>query len=88
MRGVVSLGDYKRSSEYSDHRDEALGLDIKVYGSEKGWDDMPHQKLLVVDGLLAFTGSTNLTIRGLRGAAKGRDHMELITDVAKVIEGP
>lgn len=46
---------------------------------------MPHQKLVVIDGLLAFKGSVNLTPTAWRKAALGYDEVEVLTDVEKVI---
>jgi len=47
---------------------------------------MPHQKLVVIDGLLAFKGAANLTLAGWRKAAQGRDVVEVVTDVDEVID--
>ena len=38
-----------------------------------------------MDGLLAFTGSVNLTENGFRNAEKVRDIIEYITDVQKIV---
>jgi phosphatidylserine/phosphatidylglycerophosphate/cardiolipin synthase-like enzyme len=46
---------------------------------------MPHQKLVVIDGLFAFKGSANLTLPGWRKSARGRDLVEIVTDVDEVI---
>jgi phosphatidylserine/phosphatidylglycerophosphate/cardiolipin synthase-like enzyme len=46
--------------------------------------DAPHQELLVVDGLIAFKGSANLTNTGLRKADRGLDISEVVTDYKQV----
>ena len=43
-----------------------------------------HQNIFVVDGLLAFKGSTNLTFSARRKAAEGLDLIEMLTDVEEV----
>jgi phosphatidylserine/phosphatidylglycerophosphate/cardiolipin synthase-like enzyme len=47
--------------------------------------DPPHQKLIMIDGRLAFKGSANLTERSWRNAGRGRHHVEAVTNVAEVI---
>lgn len=46
----------------------------------------PHQKLIIVDGLVAFKGSTNLTQQGIRNADQALDISESVTDFAQVTE--
>lgn len=50
--------------------------------SDDGW----HQKLVVVDGLVAVTGSANFTTRAYRKADLSREHVEVVTDLAQVRE--
>lgn len=45
----------------------------------------PHQKLLVIDGLLAFKDSANLTTVGWRKAAEHREMIEVVTDPAEIV---
>lgn len=86
VRGVVSNVEGNTLSELTDHESEAPMMDIKVYGSEKGWADMPHQKLIVIDGLLAFKGSANLTLNEWRSAALGKDFIEVVTNIGETID--
>jgi phosphatidylserine/phosphatidylglycerophosphate/cardiolipin synthase-like enzyme len=68
------------------YRNEAPGLEIKtVCASSRNWEELPHQKLVVIDGLLAFKGSVNLTPTAWRKAARGYDEVEVLTDLEKVI---
>ena len=40
----------------------------------------------MIDGLIAFKGSANLTVSGWRRAAEGRDIIECVTDVKQVVQ--
>ncbi len=40
----------------------------------------------MIDGLVAFKGSANLTLTGWRKAMKGLDHVEVVTNVTEVID--
>jgi hypothetical protein len=89
VRGIISGVDERLVGELTNYRDEAPGLSTIVY--ERGpWSGglslSPHQKIVVVDGLLAFKGSANLTLSSLRNAAQGRDTFEIVTDVKEVID--
>lgn len=47
---------------------------------------IPHQKILVIDVLIAFKGSANLTLSGWRKAANGREFLEIVTNIDDVID--
>lgn len=85
VRGVVSgvknEGVYKELTEY---HDEAPRLITRVFQQEGQY--FPHQKIIVIDGLMAFKGSANLTDFGWRKAAQGREVIDLVTDVTDVID--
>ncbi|MFN8526987.1 MAG: phospholipase D-like domain-containing protein [Anaerolineae bacterium] len=85
VRGVVSgvkhESVYKELTEY---RDEAPRLQTRVYQQDGQY--FPHQKIIVIDGLMAFKGSANLTDFGWRKAAQGREVIEIVTDVKEVID--
>jgi hypothetical protein len=83
VRGIVSGVVSSRISELTEHGNETPDLEIKVFKRED-WDG-PHQKVVVIDGLLAFKGSANLTLNGWRNAAQGRDMIEVVTDVREVV---
>lgn len=59
---------------------------IKHFLRDGQWHEAPHQKLIVVDGLLAFKGAANLTLTGWRKAAKGLDHVEVVTKTEEIID--
>jgi hypothetical protein len=83
--GIVSNVEAATLAELVNFGMEAPNLTIRAYGSEASWRDMPHQKLVVIDGLLAFKGSANLTQNAWRKAAQGRDEVEVVTNVEEVI---
>jgi hypothetical protein len=87
MRGVVSgnVGE-QILCEVNDFQEEAPYLDIKFCESTSFRSiDVPHQKLVVIDGLLAFKGSANLTQTAWRSAAKGREIIEVVSNVDEVV---
>ena len=85
VRGVVSgVKTDAMIHELTDYADEAPRLNIRLYPSESQY--FPHQKIIVVDGLLAFKGSANMTDFGWRKAALGREVIEPVTDVAEVVD--
>jgi phosphatidylserine/phosphatidylglycerophosphate/cardiolipin synthase-like enzyme len=92
VRGVVSgskgeMLSENTVSELTNYREEAPKMDVKIYDpSLTGFTAMPHQKLIVIDGLLAFKGSANFTLAGWRKAAQGRDVVEVVTELGQVIE--
>ena len=88
VSGIVSLPPDQAwlLPELECYKNEAPGLSIKtVCASSRNWEELPHQKLVVIDGLLAFKGSVNLTPTAWRKAARGYDEVEVLTDVEKVI---
>jgi hypothetical protein len=87
VRGIVSSIDERILDEITDLKTEVPSGNLEVITFLRGdWaDDPPHQKLIVIDGLLAFKGSANLTEQGWRKAGRGRDHIEPVTNVAEVI---
>ncbi len=88
VRGIVSVPPDQDwlLPELEDYKNEAPNLQIKaVPTSSHNWDKLPHQKLIIIDGWLAFKSSANLTLTAWRKAAFGYDEIEVVTDVAKVI---
>lgn len=63
---------------------ETPRLQAKAINSATWLHAVPHQKLVVIDGLLAFTGSANLTNRGMRQVDRAFDMNEVVTDLAEV----
>jgi hypothetical protein len=87
VRGIASSIDERILDEITDLKTEVPSGNLEVRTFLRGdWaEDPPHQKLIVIDGLLAFKGSANLTEQGWRKAGRGRDHVEPVTNVAEVI---
>jgi PLD-like domain len=84
VTGVVGKSDSWLLAEIERLKMESPQLDIVAYPDGTDWTEMPHQKLVVIDGLLAFKGSANLTTSGWRKAAEGLDSVEAVTDLAQV----
>lgn len=78
--GFVSSADRQITSELTKFPNETPRLNAKVISPRDTNFDAPHQKLVVVDGLLGFKGSTNLTNSAMRKADSGLDVSEVITE--------
>ncbi|MDL1900233.1 hypothetical protein FBR02_05635 [Anaerolineae bacterium CFX9] len=84
VRGVVSgVKNDALYKELTGYTNETPRLNLRVYNGESAY--FPHQKIVVVDGLMAFKGSANLTDFGWRRAAYGREVIEAVTDIDEVI---
>jgi hypothetical protein len=82
--GFVSDVESHARAELTEYPTEAPKLMAKVIPTTQGIYDAPHQKLLIIDGLVAFKGSTNLTNAGPRRADRSLDVSEVVTDFAQV----
>lgn len=88
VRGIISNAPSNIVREIKEYGSESPKLECKLFersGNPKKWASMPHQKIIIIDGLLAFKGSANLTLDGWRKAAKGLDALEVVTDVKEVV---
>lgn len=82
VRGVVSgVKNDVLLRELTDYSAESPRLDLRVVANDAYF---PHQKIVVIDGLMAFKGSANMTDFGWRKAAQGREVIEVVTDIAQV----
>ena len=88
MGGIVANVDERALAELTLFQEDvpAKRFEIVHFLRGEAWEEFPHQKLIVIDGLLAFKGSANMTTLGWRKAAKGRDHVEVVSKVGEVIE--
>ncbi|MBE2272448.1 MAG: phosphatidylserine/phosphatidylglycerophosphate/cardiolipin synthase family protein, partial [Anaerolinea sp.] len=85
VRGIVSgIKHDMVLREITEYREEAPRMKIQLFPNDSPY--FPHQKIVVIDGLLAFKGSANLTDFAWRKAAQGREVIEPVTDVNEVIE--
>lgn len=84
--GFVSNVESHVRTELTEFPTEAPNLHAKVVASERAAFDAPHQKIVIIDGLLAFKGSTNLTNAGMRRADRGLDLSEVTTEYSQVTE--
>jgi len=85
VRGIVANADDNLIKELLDYKDECPNFIVEVFPSNSNYGDFPHQKLIVIDGLMAFKGSTNLTLSGLRKAAQGKELFEIENNISEVI---
>jgi hypothetical protein len=83
VRGVVSNVHPDLAKELNQlHREFSQYFDVRpVLRGESGG---PHQKLVVIDGLYALKGSTNLTQHGWRKLEDGAEMMEGAADAPSV----
>jgi phosphatidylserine/phosphatidylglycerophosphate/cardiolipin synthase-like enzyme len=85
VRGLIS--GVKNDSVYREltqHGDEAPLFNARVFPQDGQW--YPHQKVIVIDGLLAFKGSANLTDFGWRKAAQGGEVIEVVTELREIAD--
>jgi hypothetical protein len=85
VAGIVS-GAYSSTLDEIKESDDALeSLWLNIVGiSREGSRRAPHQKLVVIDGLVAFKGSANLTTTGWRKASHQREMVEVVTEPSEV----
>ena len=89
IRGIASNIPQKFAEEINKNNNEALNLEMVIFEqspSSENWAKMPHQKFIVIDGLLAFKGSANLTEDGWRKTAVGLDNIEIVTDIKEIVD--
>lgn len=80
LRGVVGVAHESVEDEIS-----RLKLNVKIYGKNR-WGDVPHQKVVVIDGVLAFKGSANLSTQAWQKAGKAKQELvESVTDLSAVV---
>lgn len=85
VRGIISgVKNEAVQRELTEHADEAPLLNTRIFAQDSSW--YPHQKIIVIDGLLAFKGSANLTDFGWRKAAHGGEVIEVVTDVREITD--
>jgi len=80
VRGIVGVANESVEDEI-----KRLKLRVNIYGKNR-WGDVPHQKLIVVDGVLAFKGSANLSTQAWHKAGKAKQELvESVTDLSAVV---
>lgn len=83
VAGIVAGIDPNERREIEGFGLEAPGLQIHIAEGDSS-NDRPHQKLLVVDGLVAVHGSPNLTQQAWRKVAKGMELSQVATSLQQV----
>jgi phosphatidylserine/phosphatidylglycerophosphate/cardiolipin synthase-like enzyme len=84
VRGIVSNPGDRVISELTEFESEAPNLYVHMFKADR-LQDVPHHKLIVVDGLLAIKGSPNLTTFAWRKIEKGFEIADVVTDVEEVM---
>ena len=87
VRGVVTNANEQLIDEINNHTDENPGLELIPVAATNDYrnaDQIPHQKLIIIDGLLAFTGSANFTSTAWRKARQGFEHVDVMTDIGRI----
>jgi phosphatidylserine/phosphatidylglycerophosphate/cardiolipin synthase-like enzyme len=86
--GVVSIISSGAASTITlaKNYNESIGsrLELRALGGEHSNLRLPHQKLVVIDGLIAFKGSANFTDYAWNNALEGLELIEVVTDVHEV----
>jgi PLD-like domain len=75
VRAIISQTNESIRDELVHAQREAPSLQVRTYDSAGKHDPINHGKLIVVDGLIAVAGSTNLNHQAWRKAA---DHLETV----------
>jgi phosphatidylserine/phosphatidylglycerophosphate/cardiolipin synthase-like enzyme len=83
---IFSGADKNKLSGLTHVLTEAPYLACRVEGTRHDRTDQNHGKLIVVDGLLALTGSTNLTRPAWRKAAANMEIVDVVTDISRITE--
>lgn len=90
VAGIISggsgyyLSNLLKEIQYPFNR-EAYYLSLRVLANEGSGVDFPHQKLIVVDGLIAFKGSANFNEQAWRKAEDDKEEIQIVTDIDEVI---
>jgi len=86
VRGIVSGADAPTIRELKEFPREAPRFQCQIFAESDLIRDFPHQKLIVVDGLIAIKGSTNLSLSGWRKVTQDLELLEVVTNVNGVID--
>ena len=86
VRGIVYRMEQEVRENLKDFSEEAPKLLVRTSHSQSDEQGATVKQLIVIDGLLAFAGATDLSLDGWRKAAQGDDMVEIVTDLEDVIE--
>lgn len=84
VRGIISNLESDKIEELEEYMDENPNLELICTKRDDSWNPSPHQKLIVIDGLLTFKGSANLTLGAWRKAQEGLDTVDVMTNVKRI----
>jgi DNA-directed RNA polymerase subunit RPC12/RpoP len=83
---IAGLENQSTFDELMVNTSDAPRLEAKIYDRNTHHLSAPHQKIIIIDGLIGFKGSTNLTLSGWRKAEQNLDMLEVITDINEIVE--
>ncbi len=86
VSGIVSNVDSGTIKEIEQLCKDFTHLNIRAVPRSTVDEDLIHTKLIVIDGLLALSGSANLTTGAWRKAAANKERLDIVTDVQRVAE--
>lgn len=83
VRGIVSNIGPNTRQELMEFPSDAPAMQVRCHPAQDGWA-APHQKLVVIDGLVAITGSANMTVNAWRKVDQSNDLVQVDTNVGRV----
>jgi hypothetical protein len=83
--GVVNNTNDATMDVANSLRDASPWLNLRRYQAKSKWGG-PHQKMIVIDGLLVLKGSANLTLNSWLEAASGHNELDVVTDLDRVVD--
>lgn len=83
--GVIANSSKRRRETQREAIPRSTLLNLRVVGAEDSLVQMPHGKLLIIDGMLAITGSLNLSVVGWERARRGLEIVHVLSVPDEVI---
>jgi phosphatidylserine/phosphatidylglycerophosphate/cardiolipin synthase-like enzyme len=85
VAAIFSSIDKNTANELGELQRDGVPIEAFVAGTRPSSDDLPHTKLIVVDGVIAIAGSVNFTAKAWRKAANRMENVEVVTDLPKIV---
>lgn len=86
VRGIVGAAEARQQELLDKLAHEIPHLKIVVCGDKGSWGNLPHQKVLVFDGIVGVEGSANLTPTAWAKVEEGLENIRFTTDLDEVRE--
>jgi phosphatidylserine/phosphatidylglycerophosphate/cardiolipin synthase-like enzyme len=84
VRGIVGKAADWPYTELVDHHDEFPKLSCHAFRDDGNSRQVPHQKLIVIDGLVAIDGSPNLGFDAWRNISGTNERIDIVTEIEKI----